>query len=344
MSLKSWRLVRRGVLPALLLAGMHAVLASPVLEAGPPTTITTAPEPLSPSDGSTVATLGPTLQWSLPAGATQYQLQVTPINNDGPGVNLIVGSAGDSFTVPPPPDWYGLLPDMSYHWRLRAGAETTGMVETDDRWSPWSTAFRFRTPAAVSGTITLTSPVSGAQVASRTPTLTWTNGNPAIYYYEVQVSKDPGFGPNTFLYWELRHGGVTTPANSYTIPSAFPLEAGAAYHWRVRPRIQGDGNPVEWTPSRPFSTASATPPSQPLLQITSPADESSVTTPTVQVTGRTRPGAIVTVNEAFVTADSAGNFRVTVTLLPGPNELEVIATDMQGNTARAAITVTYITP
>ena len=76
--------------------------------------ITEAPQLSAPADGATLATFGPTSQWSNPGGVTQYQFQVTPINNDGPGVNLIIGSPGVSFLIPAPPDWYGLLPDMTY--------------------------------------------------------------------------------------------------------------------------------------------------------------------------------------------------------------------------------------
>ena len=51
-------------------------------------------------------------------------------------------------------------------------------------------------------------------MASLTPKLQWDNANTAVFYYEVQVSKDPEFGPNAFLYWELVHGGASTPLNS----------------------------------------------------------------------------------------------------------------------------------
>jgi hypothetical protein len=52
----------------------------------------------------------------------------------------------------------------------------------------------------------------------------------------------------------LIHGGVAAPPNSYRIPAGFPLQAGVTYHWRVRPRVQGDGTPVGWTPARMFKT------------------------------------------------------------------------------------------
>ena len=72
------------------------------------------------------------------------------------------------------------------------------------------------------------------------------------------MSKDQSFGAGVnnppFLYWELVHGGVSTPPNSYVVPSKFPLEAGATYYWRVRPRVQGDGTPTAWTDAYLFKT------------------------------------------------------------------------------------------
>src|SRR5579885_3366850 len=100
-------------------------------------------------------------------------------------------------------------------------------------------------------------PVDSAALDSLQPVLTWRAQDPAVWYVEVQVSKDPAFsnGPGSPpLYWELRHGGVTNPPNSYAIPAARPLEPGAIYYWRVRPRIQGGGDPMPWSPANRFTT------------------------------------------------------------------------------------------
>ena len=105
-----------------------------------------------------------------------------------------------------------------------------------------------------SSTITPVSPPSFGEVSTLTPTLTWANSNAAVFYYEVQVSKDYAFGPNAFLYSEYVHGGASTPPNSYVVPEAFPLEAGEIYYWRVRPRIQGDGAPLPWSTTYVFLT------------------------------------------------------------------------------------------
>ena len=91
-------------------------------------------------------------------------------------------------------------------------------------------------------------------MSSLTPTLTWENTDNAVFYYEVQVSRDKDFAGSAPLYYELRHGGVTVPANSYLVPTGFPLEAATTYYWRVRPRVQGDGKPVDWPAARTFKT------------------------------------------------------------------------------------------
>lgn len=93
---------------------------------------------------------------------------------------------------------------------------------------------------------------NGEKTADSTPTLIWNNTRKDIYYYEVQVSGDPDFEMDpekarSFVYWNLIHGGMTNPADSWTVPDNAALPPGK-YYWRARPRIQGSGMPVEWTP------------------------------------------------------------------------------------------------
>lgn len=52
----------------------------------------------------------------------------------------------------------------------------------------------------------------------------------------------------------LIHGGVASPANSYAVPAAFPLEPGTTYSWRVRPRVQGDAADLGWGAAWTFRT------------------------------------------------------------------------------------------
>ncbi|MCX6024135.1 MAG: hypothetical protein NTZ05_20865, partial [Chloroflexi bacterium] len=75
---------------------------------------------------------------------------------------------------------------------------------------------------------------------------------PRHFYYEIQLSSDPLFNTDPFsataaVYWNLIHGGQTSPQNSWAVPASARLDAdGRRYYWRVRPRVQGNGTPVNW--------------------------------------------------------------------------------------------------
>ena len=206
------------------------------------------------------SSMGPLLQWTQPPRTTWFQVQVIPFNEDGPGINLVIGDGalvraaqyqvlGPNFGSADPN--YVMLPGMTYLWRVRTSTVLTNPTAAD--WSAWAVS-SFKTPPASSSTITRVAPPFFGEVSTLTPTLTWANSNTAVFYYEVQVSKDYEFGPNAFLYSEYVHGGASTPPNSYVVPAAFPLEAGEIYYWRVRPRIQGDGDPLPWSATYVFLT------------------------------------------------------------------------------------------
>lgn len=218
-----------------------------------------APRLRGPQNGALLQGIGPvTLEFTLPAGATAYQLQLVPYREDGPGVNLI-RNPETSYTLQAPllgSGPYVLLPSMTYSWKLRATDAGTLPVGDDAGWGPWSEVWSFATPAASADSIHAKDPPVGTVVASRNPTLVWTDDNPSVFYYEIQVSKDARFDTNPAtavapVLANLVHGGESAPPNSWTAPPAFQLELGCVYYWRVRPRVQGDGTPVMWPP--PFS-------------------------------------------------------------------------------------------
>lgn len=216
----------------------------------------------SPADGVTLASFGATLFWTNPQGVTQVQIQVVPANNDGPGVDVHIGSQTTSFVIPPPPQWYGLLPDMTYTWRIRVSDATTFVDVNDPSWSPWA-ARRFRTPSVSSAATRPVSPSNGWAMSTLTPVLAWT-GRSDVFYYEVQLSKDRSFNTDPAIasasvYWALIHGGVSSPVNSYAVPSGAPLEDSTPYYWRVRPRVQDDGKSMDWSQPFSFTTAMAFP-------------------------------------------------------------------------------------
>ena len=204
---------------------------------------------------------------TTPIGTTQQYRRVIPFNNDGPGMELI-RNAESSFRIPPPPEWYGLLPDMTYTWTECSSGLNVPLTKDDQRWTQaegWPGIWfpnpcdvkQLRTPKRFADGIGLITLAGGQETNNLRPTLVWNNRDSDVFYYEVQVSKDPDFGeqgPKAMVYGELRHGGVTNPQNSYTIPKEFPLEQSTTYFWRVRPRVQGDGTPVAFSARGLFKT------------------------------------------------------------------------------------------
>jgi len=78
------------------------------------------------------------------------------------------------------------------------------------------------------------------------------------------------------------------------------------------------------------------------LTVTQPADNSIISADEVEVRGHTSPGAVVSVNDEVTTADAQGIFATTLTLEEGPNIIEVVASDSEGNEARINLTVTLV--
>lgn len=216
--------------------------------------VVSAPATGNPTNGTVLPAMTMLLNWSNPAATTQVHLQIIPSNNDGPGVNLILGNT-TSFNVPPPPGWYGLLPGMGYTWRVRASAKPVFAPDNDPSWGPWSTNIIVRTPNRGSASISSLTPTNGATVSIDPRLLQWKSSDGDVFYYEIQVSSDKDFGEQgafASVWQNLVHGGVTNPANSWVTPG---LTARTTYYWRVRPRIQGDGTPVAWSEAWIFKTS-----------------------------------------------------------------------------------------
>ena len=78
------------------------------------------------------------------------------------------------------------------------------------------------------------------------------------------------------------------------------------------------------------------------LSLVEPQDEAVVSGELLRVAGRTNPEAILSVNGRMVRyVDVDGNFSTVVTLLEGPNLLEVLASDYDGRRASQSLTVIY---
>jgi len=132
------------------------------------------------------------------------------------------------------------------------------------------------------------------------------------------------------------------------LPTSTPtLEAGGGSQI-VAPTLSVKPSP---TPPRPSAARSLTPSAQktlvpvsvpPLtLLVKSPLDESIVSASTITVIGSTSPNAVVSVDGQLATVDAAGNFQLAVTLDEGPNIIEVVASDINGNELSAILSIIY---
>lgn len=259
-----WRIRARAVGSSITTAAVHPGpwTSTRKFSVAPPAGSVSTPQPSLPLNGSQLPGVGTTLSWNNPAGSTQIQIQVTPLNNDGPAINLIFGSPIQSYDVPAPvfgTGPYVMLPGATYTWRLRASNAVTAIGEGDSSWGPWSDPRTFSAAPPNAGTIQLVEPINGKAITDTTPTLSWKDGNPAMFYYEIQMSSDKNFGEAGIVasvFWNLIHGGVATPNNTWTVPDAFAVAKGT-YFWRIRQRVQatpkgGTETGIPWSPIQTF--------------------------------------------------------------------------------------------
>ena len=77
------------------------------------------------------------------------------------------------------------------------------------------------------------------------------------------------------------------------------------------------------------------------LEVTSPEDESTVDTSSVNVAGETTPDAVLSINGESVEVDADGMFSAEVELVEGINFIEIVASAFDGNSAQAVRTLIY---
>ena len=78
------------------------------------------------------------------------------------------------------------------------------------------------------------------------------------------------------------------------------------------------------------------------LQLTDPTEqdlEVPLDTANLTITGATLPGAVVSVDGDLADVDDQGNFTDSVVLDEGANEIDVVASDAQGNQVSTAVYV-----
>ena len=81
-----------------------------------------------------------------------------------------------------------------------------------------------------------------------------------------------------------------------------------------------------------------------LLLITEPEKESVVSSLTLPLSGRTGPNAVLSINGRSVPVDRFGYFTARVLLEEGPNFIDVVATNDDGNTLSEVVAVIFRPP
>ncbi len=77
------------------------------------------------------------------------------------------------------------------------------------------------------------------------------------------------------------------------------------------------------------------------VTVTAPADNSVVNVPQVIVTGLAPSETVLTIDDSLIVVDATGQFSTTVPLQEGPNQLDVLASDADGNQVSTKLFVTY---
>ena len=81
-----------------------------------------------------------------------------------------------------------------------------------------------------------------------------------------------------------------------------------------------------------------------LLLITEPKSQSVVNSPTLPMSGRTGPNAVVSINGRSIPVDRFGYFSANILLEEGPNFIDVVATNEDGSTLSEVVAVIFRPP
>lgn len=102
--------------------------------------------------------------------------------------------------------------------------------------------------------------------------------------------------------------------------------------------IDSQGNRESWE----FTVTSQVLPPQPfLLLVTEPQDQSVLSQENIRISGRTGPEAVVSVNGVSVSVDRVGIFSTMLMLEPGPNIIDVVGTNDDGQVLSTVVAVIY---
>jgi len=77
------------------------------------------------------------------------------------------------------------------------------------------------------------------------------------------------------------------------------------------------------------------------LQVLSPQDQEVVTASKIEIIGTAPVNTIITIDDQILIVGADQQFKASVFLEEGPNLIEIIASDLEGNESFLEITVIY---
>ena len=78
------------------------------------------------------------------------------------------------------------------------------------------------------------------------------------------------------------------------------------------------------------------------LVILSPEDGTTVNTASAEIKGTAPVDTVITIGEEIIVVDESGKFSFTVQLQQGDNEIQILASDADGNKVYKILTVDYV--
>ncbi|MDX2485626.1 MAG: FecR domain-containing protein [Pseudodonghicola sp.] len=172
----------------------------------------------------------------------------------------------------------------------------------------------------------LAAPAVGAILYTATAALDWAAQEGAEGYW-LEVAADPGFNQMKISEFGIGETGFLAEGL-----------APGRYHWRVA-ALDRLGLPGAWSTLRDFTLRVDDTP--PFLTLLSPAGESILTAPQVEILGASEPDATLDLNGAPLDVAGDGSFLASLPLVPGPNQITVVATDLAGNESTRSLSVVY---
>jgi len=244
----------------------------------------------------------------------------TSFEIDVPGIKTTTNSA--DFWIKNDPTGARFVNYDAAQLEIISGNETISLGENEGVVMNGQTAER----AEILTSPVPTAPDLGAVLYSEVAPLQWQKFSGAEAYW-IEIASDPGFNQMHVSEWGVR--GTSFAASGL---------APARYHWRVA-ALDKLGLPGEWSTPQDFTLRADNTP--PYLTLLSPAPDTIVKQPSVNVFGATEGGATLDLNGAPLVIADDGSFERRVELHLGDNDITVLARDPAGNQSTRRLNVVY---